>query len=491
MKRVKDIIGNQKGVALVTGLLMLVLLTAMGIALTNASIVEIWLSSNYRTTKQAFYAAEAGVQDGISRIVSGAIVDTAQNSTTWNSGISYSSTNFTNSFSITHWVVNNIVATTSSGNPYYKITSTGTSGAATRTVEAVFNLGYTSPFENALTGCDGVAFSSNGRTSSYSSAGSPTDGKNGDIGTTNPNAHITLASNANIAGDVRATGNIPMDSNAIIQKNAYANGNVTMSSNAKIGTANMTEPYSYEAKAGGSISLYGNSVVYGSRSPNTTPAPVNAGPCDPLNIDNLFTNNAAPIQTTNNNGQLNTSFYNAVSQTYSIGSNDTDTIGAAGQTKSYYLTSFSTDSNTSVTIQGNVTLYVNGNFSMNSNSNIIFATGATLTIYVTERFGLDSNTTINDGGIPANLRIYSNKQSATNSDYQINLNSNSGFRGTVYAPKTAIEINSNAHIYGAARGKYVNMRSNGTFNYDEELGRLQGGGAPEGYNLLYWREIIL
>ncbi|MCL4457191.1 MAG: pilus assembly PilX N-terminal domain-containing protein [Nitrospirae bacterium] len=500
VKRYKDIIGNQKGVALVTGLLMLVLLTAMGLALTNTSMVESWLSFNYRTSKQAFYAAEAGIQDAISRIVSETIYDNAKTSTTWNSGNSYSSTNFTNSFSITHWVVkdasgNNVVAATSDGNPYYKITSEGTSGTAKRTVEAVFYLEYNSVFEKALVGCDGVKFSSNGKTSSYSSTGNPTDGKNGDIGTVNNNANIELNSNADIKGDVNATGNLTMNSNAVVQKNAYANGNITMDSNAEIGAADKTSPYSYEAKAGGNITKAGNATVYGTESPNTSPSPVPAEPCDPLNVDNVFSNDAAPIQTTNNNvgaGGLNTPFYNDGAKTYNISSNNTDTIGVAGQSKDYYLTSFSMDSNAVVTVQGDVTMYVNGNFSMNSNTQIIFGSGAKLTIYVTGTFTLDSNTDINNniagGQTPSNLTIYSNNQSLSNSDYKINLKSNSGFRGTIYAPKTAIEVNSNASIYGAMRGRYVDMKSNGDFKYDEELGKIENGGTPEGYKLLYWQE---
>jgi hypothetical protein len=41
---------------------MLVLITAMGITATNRTIVEGWLSANYRSSKQAFYVAEAGLE---------------------------------------------------------------------------------------------------------------------------------------------------------------------------------------------------------------------------------------------------------------------------------------------------------------------------------------------------------------------------------------------------------------------------------------------
>ncbi|MDP3014578.1 MAG: pilus assembly PilX N-terminal domain-containing protein, partial [Candidatus Subteraquimicrobiales bacterium] len=58
----KHIIDNEHGVALITALLMLALITAMGIAATNLSIVEGWLSANYRSSKQAFHVAEAGLE---------------------------------------------------------------------------------------------------------------------------------------------------------------------------------------------------------------------------------------------------------------------------------------------------------------------------------------------------------------------------------------------------------------------------------------------
>jgi len=62
MKNRKGIITDQQGTALVVALLMLVVMTAMGITATNTSIVETWLSANYRSSNQAFYIAEAGAE---------------------------------------------------------------------------------------------------------------------------------------------------------------------------------------------------------------------------------------------------------------------------------------------------------------------------------------------------------------------------------------------------------------------------------------------
>jgi len=502
-KKIISLLLNQKGMALLTTLIFVFILVTFAIALLIMTSNDTKLSALQRDSTKAFYIAEAGIQDAISRLVNGTVSDTGNETVTdWNVDNSYSSTGFNNTFTIKHRLTGSPSAVDmnpTTGKPYYIITSTGTSETAKKTIEVVVSLIYPSPFEKALIGCNGVSFKSNGKTSSYSSAGNPVDGKKGDIATTSPNADITLSSNAEIKGNVRATGDLIMKSNAKVQKSAYANGNIDMSSNAKIGTADTTPPYSYEAMAGENIILGSNAQIYGTQSQNTSPPPVPPEPCDPLNINNLFTTNADPIQNTNNNDELDTLYFdfNGSSYSYSIGSNNSDTIGVTDQSKEYYLTSFSTNLNSVVTIQGNVTLYVNGNFSMNSNSEIKLASGAKLTIYVTGNFTLDSNTQINNNTdldnqrIPSNLMIYSNAQSASDTDYKLSLNSNSGFRGVVYAPGTAVEINSNAHIYGSVRGSFVSMNSNGEFHYDEELSKTTGGsGNPNGYSLVYWREII-
>jgi Tfp pilus assembly protein PilX len=59
---------NEKGVALVIALIMLVVLTFLGIASINSSVFEARISGNDRVGSAAFYATEGGVKVGISRI---------------------------------------------------------------------------------------------------------------------------------------------------------------------------------------------------------------------------------------------------------------------------------------------------------------------------------------------------------------------------------------------------------------------------------------
>ncbi len=55
---------NQKGIALITALLILLSLTVIGIVAVNSSNIETLITTNTKVSKQAFFLAEAGVQEG-------------------------------------------------------------------------------------------------------------------------------------------------------------------------------------------------------------------------------------------------------------------------------------------------------------------------------------------------------------------------------------------------------------------------------------------
>jgi len=63
-----SVLKNEKGVALVIALIMLIVLTLIGISSINSSIFETKISGNERVGSSAFYAAEGGVYVGISRV---------------------------------------------------------------------------------------------------------------------------------------------------------------------------------------------------------------------------------------------------------------------------------------------------------------------------------------------------------------------------------------------------------------------------------------
>ena len=60
--------GDEKGAVLVAGLLVMLLLTVLSLAGMMNTGTELRISANDRSAKEAFYAAEAGVEDARSRL---------------------------------------------------------------------------------------------------------------------------------------------------------------------------------------------------------------------------------------------------------------------------------------------------------------------------------------------------------------------------------------------------------------------------------------
>ena len=63
-----SILRNERGVALVIALIMLIVLTLIGIASISTSVFEAKISGNERIGSAAFYSASGGVEVGIDRI---------------------------------------------------------------------------------------------------------------------------------------------------------------------------------------------------------------------------------------------------------------------------------------------------------------------------------------------------------------------------------------------------------------------------------------
>jgi len=61
---------SEKGTALIISLLLLLVLTVLALSLINTSTFEIGISGNEKTSLEAFYAAEAGIQMALSQLPS-------------------------------------------------------------------------------------------------------------------------------------------------------------------------------------------------------------------------------------------------------------------------------------------------------------------------------------------------------------------------------------------------------------------------------------
>jgi Tfp pilus assembly protein PilX len=78
---------EQKGAVLVAGLLIVLVLTILSLAAMMSTGTELRIAANDRSAKEAFYAAEAGVEDARSRLEASAstspIYDTQLNNAYW------------------------------------------------------------------------------------------------------------------------------------------------------------------------------------------------------------------------------------------------------------------------------------------------------------------------------------------------------------------------------------------------------------------------
>ncbi len=146
---------------------------------------------------------------------------------------------------------------------------------------------------------------------------------------------------------------------------------------------------------------------------------------------------------------------------YFLGGNDQSTISESGE-----YTSFQVDSNAIVTIQGDITLYVTGDFSMLSNTVLEIPEGSSLSLYLGGSFEQDSNTIFdNPTKDPTKIQII-----GTDSfEGEMAWDSTSEFYGAVYFPQANVTINSNVDIYGSIIADLFYIDSNARIHYDLAL----------------------
>ncbi len=168
---------------------------------------------------------------------------------------------------------------------------------------------------------------------------------------------------------------------------------------------------------------------------------------------------------------------------YFLGGNDTAIIDQSGEYASFRL-----DSNATVIITADVTLYITGEFSMLSNTELEIDPGANVTIYFGGSFIQNSNTQINNlSEDPTSLLIL-----GTDSfNGEMEWNSNSQLWAAVYVPRADIHLNSNADFFGSISGKSFDCNSNAKIHYDLALAALALDGADgTPFKIKSWQEVI-
>jgi hypothetical protein len=155
-------------------------------------------------------------------------------------------------------------------------------------------------------------------------------------------------------------------------------------------------------------------------------------------------------------------------------------------TESGTYTGFTMGSGTKVTISGDVTLYVDGDFTMNSNSILEILPGSSLELVLGNgTFTQESNTQVNNlTEDPKNLAIM-----GTAEFKEMIWRANTEFWGVIYVPEATVDYASNGDLYGSIVADYLSMSSNTGIHYDESLRTWDKYVAPTNTLIMrYWQE---
>lgn len=123
------------------------------------------------------------------------------------------------------------------------------------------------------------------------------------------------------------------------------------------------------------------------------------------------------------------------------------------------------NSGKTITIDGNVIIYVTGEMILKNSAELLIGEDASLTIYLGGNFeGKNSSNINNSTKIPKNLKIY-----GLDSCESMLFHNSSDFYGTIYAPNADVEMNNSADVYGSVIAKDFDQKNTADFFYDASL----------------------
>lgn len=249
---------------------------------------------------------------------------------------------------------------------------------------------------------------------------------------------VTIASNVTITGDVGTNGTG--------YQSIYVNNNSTISGNATCGPGG--DPQS-------AIYLKSGAQITGTReaADEIKEFPAVAAPQGLPSLGSFYLNSG------------------------------TATISGSGE-----YTSFVVGSNSTVTISGDVKIYVAGSFSFGSNTQLQVQPGGSLEVYCAGTFNIDSNCLINTSLHDSTKLIFYGLDTLTG---QIAFNSNATMYAAVYMPQADLTLASNESLSGAFYGKSIVLNTNVNVVYNEGLGQLEGtpgSGGSGSYVVKSWQE---
>jgi hypothetical protein len=122
-----------------------------------------------------------------------------------------------------------------------------------------------------------------------------------------------------------------------------------------------------------------------------------------------------------------------------------------------------------VTVTGNVTLYITGQSNLGNSASIVVSPGSSLMLYLGGNL-IEGNAAslVNQTNVAANLRVYGLPTCT-----QIDIKNTGDLYAAVYAPQAAVTIYNDAKIVGSIIGNSLESKNGGSFYYDMSLVDIQ------------------
>ena len=137
-----------------------------------------------------------------------------------------------------------------------------------------------------------------------------------------------------------------------------------------------------------------------------------------------------------------------------------------------------------VTIDGDVTLYITGDISLGNSAEFKIEQDASLTLYLGGDFeGKNSSSVNNNTQDPGKLTIY-----GLDSCQCMVFKNSSNFYGAIYAPNADVIMQNSGDVYGAVTAESFEQKNSATFHYDASLRDVSTSDELVCFTISNWQE---
>lgn len=126
-------------------------------------------------------------------------------------------------------------------------------------------------------------------------------------------------------------------------------------------------------------------------------------------------------------------------------------------------------------------VYYFSSIELGQGTTVSLAPGASVTIYVTGDITLHQGSTMNDGGSPSDLLIFSNGSS-------LQFDQNNKFYGAFYGPNAHVQYDQTTEVYGSLVANTLKLDQYACFHYDRNLAKIKKFKTGD-MQMIAWREL--